>query len=156
MALAKGGAEHLQLENMQAKVMDQGSSKFVARLLQLGNGYRKCDANGELPILDDFANVVMNYDDLLDIVYLLEMFKNHEWLAEHTILAPKNEAITRINQRIQSRVPGTLCTYTSINNIIDSDEAVHYPVEFLNSGNPSGFPEHKLQLKEASTTFKLY
>lgn len=37
--------------------------------------------------------------------------------------------------------------YKSFDSVIQSDDAAHYPLEFLNTLNPSGLPLHKLILK---------
>ena len=37
--------------------------------------------------------------------------------------------------------------YKSIDTVLNSDDVVQYPQEFLNSLTPSGFPPHSLQLK---------
>jgi len=37
--------------------------------------------------------------------------------------------------------------YFSIDTVVDSEELVHFPTEFLNSKTPSGMPPHKISLK---------
>ena len=67
------------------------------------------------------------------------------------ILCPKNEDCTKINEHIvQNIVEGDCKVYHSCDSI-QSDEGTDnqlYPLEFLNSLNPSGLPTHKLILKK--------
>ena len=37
--------------------------------------------------------------------------------------------------------------YTSINTVVDQDDATHYPVEFFNSLSESGLPAYTIKLK---------
>ncbi|XP_044597150.1 uncharacterized protein LOC123273737, partial [Cotesia glomerata] len=37
--------------------------------------------------------------------------------------------------------------YESVDKVLEDEEAVHYPVEFLHTLNPPGIPPHVLQLK---------
>lgn len=74
----------------------------------------------------------------------------HDWLCERAILAPKNDNVSKINHQIQLQIPGELIKYRSIDTIIDDDQAVNYPIEFLNSLEPSGMPPHILTLKVGS------
>ena len=59
-----------------------------------------------------------------------------------------SQDVHQINHEIQSKVPGKSYYYNSIDTVLDANEAVQYPIEFLNSLNPSGMPQHKLILKK--------
>ncbi|XP_058064651.1 uncharacterized protein LOC131214286, partial [Anopheles bellator] len=74
-------------------------------------------------------------------------YKSHDWLCERAILAPKNDDINKINNRIQLHLPTKLTRYKSIDTVTDDDQSVNYPIEFLNSLEPSGLPPHILNLK---------
>jgi ATP-dependent DNA helicase PIF1 len=47
-------------------------------------------------------------------------------------------------------MPVAARSFYSIDKIMDEEEATSYPVEFLNSLNTSGLPQHKLTLKVGS------
>ena len=77
-------------------------------------------------------------------------FNDHKWLCERAILAPKNDYVSAMNLQIQQQPPGTDILYKSIDAVVDIDQAVQYPTEFLNSLEPSGMPVHSLVLKIGS------
>ena len=67
-------------------------------------------------------------------------YKNHEWLCERAILAAKNNDVNAINNIIQGQNLGKYTTYKSIDTIMNIDEIVNHPTEFLNSLNIAGVP----------------
>lgn len=77
-------------------------------------------------------------------------YKNHDWLCERAILAPKNIDVNQINERIQLQIPGETTKYKSIDTVVDDDQIVNYPIELLNSLEPPGMPPHILFLKVGS------
>ncbi|GBP71922.1 hypothetical protein EVAR_38255_1 [Eumeta japonica] len=81
-----------------------------------------------------FPNITQNY-------------KNHQWLSVRAILAAKNIAIYTINFTIQNEIPGETTTYESIDAVVNQDEVVNYPTEFLNPLDLPGMPPHVLTLK---------
>ena len=77
---------------------------------------------------------------------------NAEYLKERAILTPKNEIVNEINQYMLQFVPGeknhylcsdSICKASS--NILDHES--FYPVEFLNTLEFPGIPNHKIELK---------
>ncbi|UYV80693.1 hypothetical protein LAZ67_19001416, partial [Cordylochernes scorpioides] len=140
--------------NLRVQVLgDHSAQNFARKLLQIGegtfpNGSPMCDVSFPL----DFGNIVSSVGELIDKVFpnIAENFKNHRWLCERTILAPRNDAVDEINNCIQDMLPGSVTEYNSINTMVDVDDTVNYPSEFLNSLNPSGLPPHHLRLKIGS------
>ena len=74
-------------------------------------------------------------------------FKDHKWLCERAILAPKNNSVNAIDLQVQQQLPGEAKSYMSLDTVVDADQAVQYPTEFLNSLEPPGMPPHNLLLK---------
>jgi ATP-dependent DNA helicase PIF1 len=95
---------------------------------------------------------VSSVQEIVENVFhdIVNNYKNHKWLCERSILAPKNENVNYINTHIQNELPGTTTTYKSIDTVTDPEQAVNYPTEFLNSLEPSGMPPHNLALKVGS------
>ena len=46
-----------------------------------------------------------------------------------------------------ARIPNPALTYTSVNSMLDKEQPVKFPAEFLNSVEVSGLPQHILSLK---------
>ena len=63
------------------------------------------------------------------------------------ILAPLNSMVNSINNRMVQTFVGEMMIYSSVDSAITEDEAVHFPVEFLNSLEMSGLPPHNLCLE---------
>ena len=92
---------------------------------------------------------------LIDFVYpsILQNFKNASYFQERAILAPKNEVVQEINDRLLSLFPGDEKEYLSSDSICQSED-IHdtfyeslYSPDVLNGLKLSGLPNHKLQLK---------
>ena len=62
-------------------------------------------------------------------------------------MAPKNDCVHILNLQIQNMLPTNCRTYKSVDIIMDPSQGVLYPVEFLNSFEPTGTPPHNLELK---------
>ena len=69
------------------------------------------------------------------------------WLSERCILALFNETTRAINTVLVAELPGEPVEYRSLDSVLDESQAVHFPIEFLNSLEVSGFPLHLLSLK---------
>ena len=81
---------------------------------------------------------------------LLSNFRNMAWLSERCILAPLNETTRTINTALVAQLPGEPVEDRSPDSVLDESQAVHFPIEFLNSLKVSGFPSHLLTLKLAA------
>jgi hypothetical protein len=63
------------------------------------------------------------------------------------ILTITNNRADSINSLIISGFQALEMDNFSINTVINSEESVHFPTEFLNSQKPSGMSPHKTSLK---------
>ena len=126
------------------------NSAFASQLLDIGNGQIPVDVTSntiELP--EQSGTIVHSTSELIDSVFpeVAVNYLNHSWIRERAILAPKNELVNTVNDDILSLLPGTVTEYTSVNTVMDPNDSVNYPTEFLNSLEPPGMPPHKLRLK---------
>ncbi|CAG5115735.1 unnamed protein product, partial [Candidula unifasciata] len=78
---------------------------------------------------------------------MVREYANNQWLSERAILAAKNKDVYAMNLNIQDKLPGDVTTYMSIDTVMNQDEVVNYPTEFLNSLDMPGMPPHVLTLK---------
>jgi hypothetical protein len=72
------------------------------------------------------------------------------WLRDRVILASKNEDIHEIINQILAMLPGVVTEYKSVDTVVDADEVINFPPEFLNSLDSAGLTPHRLLLKVGS------
>ncbi|KAJ8882193.1 hypothetical protein PR048_018681 [Dryococelus australis] len=97
----------------------------------------------------NFCKITATTDELILKVSpnIAQNFKCHQWLSECAILAAKNNYVNTINFSIQNEIPDEATTYEFIDAVINQDEVVNYPTEFLNSLKLPGMPPHVLTWK---------
>ena len=86
----------------------------------------------------NICNIVDSTEELKIYVFpdIRRDYNNH--ICERAILAPRNN--NTINLQIQQQLPGNKLSYKSIDTVVDSDQAVQYRTEFLNSLESTGKP----------------
>ena len=136
-------------KNMRAHLFgDADAEEFSKNLLALGDGRVKPERDGLIK-MKPISTPVENEHDLKEKVFpnIATHYKNHKWLAERAILAPKNVTVSKINNDLMKKIPERPHVYKSVDSVVDVTEAVDYPVEFLHSLEPPGTPPHNLTLK---------
>ncbi|XP_008180300.1 uncharacterized protein LOC103308536 [Acyrthosiphon pisum] len=137
----------VQLQN------DPLALSFSEQLLNIGNGTIPLHGDIQrIELPDNFCNMVNTRDALIESIFpdLQAHYINHAWLRERAILAAKNINVDAINFKIQQSLPGNEILFKSIDTVTNPDEAINYPVEFLNSLDLPGMPLHNLRLKIGS------
>ncbi|GFS32421.1 ATP-dependent DNA helicase [Trichonephila inaurata madagascariensis] len=74
-------------------------------------------------------------------------FKDQDWLSHRAILSNRNDVVEKLNVTIQKQLPGQEYAYKSIDCILNDDEAVQYPIEFMNFIQTPDLQAHNLILK---------
>nr|KAJ0204239.1 hypothetical protein LSAT_V11C500252930 [Lactuca sativa] len=137
----------------------QKTMDFAKWLLDIGEGKLGGSNDGKM-IIDIPNDLLINdpYDpigSLLEFVYplILEASSILEYFQERAILAPKNEVVGKINDRLLALFSGDEVEYLSLDKLCES-EFVHdhfdanlYSPDVLNGLKVSGLPNHKLVLK---------
>ncbi|XP_037910190.1 ATP-dependent DNA helicase PIF1-like [Hermetia illucens] len=123
---------------------DETANVFAKQLLGIGNN--KISVTSHNP-----------KEELMGRVFpdIAQNFNNHNWLGERAILAAKNKDVEDLNATIQNFLPGQLVSFKSVDTVMNQDDVVNYPTEFLNSLELSGLPPHNLQLKIGSVVMML-
>ncbi|XP_052620798.1 uncharacterized protein LOC111886898 [Lactuca sativa] len=137
----------------------QKTMDFAKWLLDIGEG-KLSGSNDGGAIIDIPDGLLINdpYDpigSLIEFVYpsILEASSIPKYFQERAILAPKNEVVGKINDRLLKLFPGDKVEYLSSDKLCES-EFVHdhfdanlYSPDVLNGRKVSGLPDHKLVLK---------
>ena len=131
-------------KNMRAK---ENELEFASWLIGLGNDELQCEGCNIPDSVEIPSECNLISDDIADAVFpdISDPYAN----SKKVILTAKNDTALQVNEKVIEKIDGPLKTYFSADSIIceDEEEAVNYPVEFLNSLTPSGVPPHKLVLK---------
>jgi len=129
---------------------DATSGDFARDLLKIGEGQISVNAeSGTIELPASCGTIVESAAALIEQTFpdVANKYTDHRWIRSRAILAPKNISVNNINTAILNVIPGEMTVYTSIDTVVDVDDSVNYPTEFLNSLEPPGMPPHKLQLK---------
>ena len=132
---------------------DEAAGEFANQLLAIRDDKYPIDTSPDIIQLpENIGTFVCNIDELVARVYpdLLSNFRNISWLSERYILALLNETTRAINGALVTQLPGDFVEYRSLDSVPDESKAVHFPTEFLNSLEVSGFPSYLLSLEVAT------
>ena len=129
---------------------DRSAEIFSKQLLEIENG--KVPANltsGRISLPHNFCYLVTSKEELIKRVFpdIQINYKNPSCLSERAILAAKNKDVHELNNTFQLNIHGELVPYKSVDTVVEAEEAVNYPTEFLNSLDLPRMPPHVLQLK---------
>jgi hypothetical protein len=126
----------------------QSANIFSKQLLDIGNGKVAVDTStGFITLPTSFCHFTDSKEELIQRVFpdIAQQFKSHNWLSKQAILAAKNKDVDHLNATIQNFLPGQLFSFKSVDTVINQDDVVNYPTEFLNSLELPGLPPHNLQ-----------
>lgn len=130
---------------------DVSANSFSKLLLSIGEDTLDHDEDGRIKITNDLGVRVENVAALIEVVYPYVEEKCNlaylSWWSERSVLVPRNCGVNALNEKLLDKLPATETYYYSIDTTSNVEQLLHYPIEFLNSIDPPGFPAHKLVLK---------
>lgn len=145
--------------NMRVHLLqDTSAQAFAQQIMDIGNGrITTHPATNEMSFPMNFCQMQPSIEDVVKKVFpnISRNYRNYDWLPERAILAAKNDDVNKLNDQIQLQIPGETTKYKSIDSVVDEDQVVNYPIEFLNSLEPSGIPPHIPFLKVGSLIMML-
>jgi len=111
--------------NMRVHLLQDAAAQiFAKQLLDMGNGKLSIDpTTREISFPPNFCQMQSSIQNVVQKVFpdITKNFKNHDWLCERAILAPKNDDVNKINNQIQLKLPGEVVKYKSIDTVIDEE-----------------------------------
>lgn len=134
--------------NMRARE-DPG---FIEFLMRVGNGDEPMNATGQIqlpiPMVIPYTTHSESLEKLISYVYpSLELFAVDPFsMMKRAILSPKNDFVDDINSMLIERMEGEAITYVSDDQAKHAGDQGDY-LDYLNSLEPRGLPQHRLILK---------
>ncbi|GAA0157298.1 hypothetical protein LIER_38429 [Lithospermum erythrorhizon] len=131
-------------DNMRAK----NYPAFIDFLMRIGNGEEPVNARNEIkipaPMLIPYTSMEQSIEALISSVYPdLSLFERNPF---EIILYPKNDFVDDINSKLIERISGEKMVYISNDRAKNAVDQGDY-VDYLNSLEPRGLPQHKSVLK---------
>ena len=114
---------------------DDSGQTFSDQLLAIWNGKLPVDSiSGRIQLPAEFCNLVTSKNELIEEVFpnILNNYKNNKWLSERAILASNNIYVHEINNIVLTKIRDQAVFYKSVDTVLEPNEAVNYPSEFLN------------------------
>ncbi|GFW73498.1 ATP-dependent DNA helicase [Trichonephila clavipes] len=108
------------------------------------------EMEGRINIPESLGNIVGDLITLTERIYpnIHQIgIDCSSWLKERAILTPTNDSANNINNFLLNKLTTKHAKYESVDSVMESEDAVHYPVECLNTLNPPGIPPYVLNLK---------
>lgn len=136
--------ENLRIRNSKEK------NSWQKWLLKVGNGEKLQDRSNLPENVIPIPEEMICKKDIVTAIFGEEInTKDVKTLAGKVILTPRNDTATSINNQVIRNIKGEEIHYYSSDSIdIDSTKETYFPIEFLNSEQPSGMPPHHLILKQ--------
>ena len=152
---------HSLTENMRVKASgDPILENFDKWTLSLGDGTSN-DKDGRVIIPEEMRttikeNTIQEKNSEVDCMkhFCQIVFPNLEtnmsdprWLEGRAVLAPTNNEVDKINDLMESWVPGVSTKLSSADTLENYKDVMRFNTEYLNTLCPNGFPRHIISLK---------
>ena len=136
-------------QNMRLANSKEDESEFNQFLNDIGSGCGNLlQQHGSFATEVPLGMTVDSFEGLCQFVYgdLEANYKDSQWLCFRAIIAPTNNDVDIINEKMINKFPGEYKIFKSVDKV-ESNEDV-FPLEYMNKETPPGFPPHQLKLKK--------
>lgn len=143
---------------LTANMRSEGQQAHNDWLLQVGEGTVPRVERFSDPDLMEIPPSMIVSGNLIDIIFGNNLNgMSDEELSRRVILVSTNAQALDINREIVRRLNGDPAIFYSADSVISEDpnDALNFPVEFLNDLTPSGMPPHVLVLKQGAVIMLL-
>ena len=152
-------------ENMRVKNAMNNDIEYAQYLLDVGNG--EIPINPELEDMIKIPNEMESKHDCLE-GFCQEIFPNlnkriidgmkdididddwNKFVHNRAIICPRNVDVDQVNDICLGLIEAEPTVFLSADSCIHQNDAVNYPVEFLNKITTQGTPDHALVLKKGA------